>query len=201
MALNANALVSLATTKDHMEIPSANTSQDIRLERLINTASTMIENQCSRKLKQTTVTEYQDGRGSDRILLREYPASKPSALYIDNDWAWGADTLIDSTSYDILNDSEVILASGLYFRSGRRNIKITYQAGFSTIPDDLVQAALMLVEYMYAATNDRRIGVSSKSKNGEQVYFKDGIPQFVLAMLEPYERCDFPLNVSGENIK
>jgi hypothetical protein len=198
MTLNSNALTTLVEAKKYLSIVSSDTSQDSFIERLINTSSQTIEQYCSRKIKQTSYTEYYDGRNSNKILLNNYPASKPSAVYSDSVWTFDSTSLLDSDDYDIVDNIELVLRDG-YFPIGRRNIKVTYQAGYATVPSDLEQACLMLVDYLYMHYNDRRIGVSSKSKNGENISYIDKIPEFVKSILDNYKKWDF-YSVSSESI-
>jgi hypothetical protein len=192
MALNSNALTDLATAKSYLDIPSGNTDQDANVERLINAVSDMFERYTSRKLVQQTITEYQDGRTTRSILLKEYPALKPSALYISNDWIFDSTTLVDPAEYDIFQGLEVRFKNKL-FDSGTRNIKIVYAGGYNPLPADLVEAALMMVQYLYVQRSDRRLGKDTISKNGESIKFVQGIPTFITTILEPYVNCDLPL--------
>lgn len=191
MALNANALTSLSAAKDFLEIPVADTSQDTRLERFINAASSMIENYCSRKFKSQTFTEYHDGRQSNAVLLQQYPAQKPSIVAIDGTWNYGTETQLASSDFDVLENGWLMLR-GSTFPRGIRNVKVVYVAGYSTIPSDLEESCLMLVEYLYSHRNDRRSGIKGKSKNGENISYMETIPPNITTMLGPYIRTDFP---------
>lgn len=191
MTLNANALTTLAAAKDFLEIPTADTSQDAKVERFINAASSAIENYCSRKFKSQTFTEYHDGRQSNSILLQQYPATKPTVVAIDGTWAFDSTSELNSNDYDVLENGWLTLRSSVFPR-GNRNIKVTYVAGYSTIPSDVSEACLMLVEYFYMHRNDRRSGVKSKSKNGENISYMETIPANITMLLSPYIRTDFP---------
>lgn len=190
MALNANALTTLANVKEQLDIADA--SQDSLLERLINTASQLIEKYTDRVLVQDTYTEFYFGRGSNQLMLRNYPAEKPTDLRIDNNAVFDVSAVIDTDDYDIDNGSMVSYVGSFPRASSRHNIKIVYLGGFATIPSDLEHASIELVEFLYERSSDRRIGVTSKSKRDETISFVQGIPEFIALMLDPYVRHEFP---------
>ena len=107
MALNSNALVTVASAKTHLDIPNSDVSQDTKIEMLINMASERIEQYLDRKLIYQQHTERMDGRSADRVILKNYPAEKPTQLY--DDPARDFLTPIDSTAYDIESAGIVVL--------------------------------------------------------------------------------------------
>ena len=207
MALKANALTNLATAKIHLEIPGADTTQDTKVERFINTASQFIESYCGRKFITQTFTEYQDGRLSNRIMLRQWPitggpadgATKPE-LSIDSRSAFGVDSVVDVSNYFVDSEStfEIVLigCGSNRFPRGTRNLKIVYEAGVGTvvgddIPDDLVNACLDYILWLYDRQNDRRIGRTNKSKGDENVTYEVSVPKSIIDTLdENYRRID-----------
>ena len=196
MALNPNAIVTLAQAKDFLGIETLDTSQDTKVELLINAGSERFEKHCDRKFITQTYTEYHDGRRGNSLVLRHFPASQPSAVYDDPSWTFGADTLVDSTTYTVEKDNVLRLKSS-YFSPGNQNIKVTYQAGLGTLgtlPSDLVLACLLYVQFMYNVTNNNSIGLQSKSKGGESISYIDGLPKHIAEMLEPYVRSEFALS-------
>jgi uncharacterized phiE125 gp8 family phage protein len=203
MSLNSNALVTVATAKVHLDIPSADVSQDAKLELYINTASERVERYLDRKLIYQAHTERQDGRSSDRIMLRQYPAEKPTALY--DDPAWDFLTPYEASQYDIEDAGVVVLRYGRFMRANL-NIKVIYNAGYKSVvspgagpnlPADLQHACLLLVEWMYQMRADRRLGVKGKAKNQENISFSQGMPPEVIELLEPHRRLDAPLTPSS----
>lgn len=203
MTLNSNALVTVATAKVHLDIPSADVSQDAKIELYINTASERIERHLDRKLIYQAHTERQDGRSSDRIMLKQYPAEKPTSLY--DDPAWDFLTPYDPAQYDIEDAGVVVLRYGRFMRANL-NIKVTYNAGYKSVvspgagpnlPADLQHACLLLVEWMYQMRADRRLGVKGKGKNQETISFSQGMPPEVVELLEPHRRLDAPLTPSS----
>lgn len=200
MALNSNALASVANVKTHLDIPAADVSQDDKIEMYINTASERIERYLDRKLIYQQHTERQDGRGSDRVLLKHYPAQKPTQLFDDPSWDFL--TQIDAADYDI-EDAGVIVLRRMRFQRSNLNIKVVYNAGYKSIvspgsgpdlPSDLQHACILLVEWMYQMRADRRLGVQSKAKAQENIRFSQGMPPEVVELLDPHRRIDAPLS-------
>ena len=213
MALNANALTLLATAKDHLDI--SDTSQDSRIERMINTASEFIARYCKRTLVTGTYTEYIDGRASNRLMLKEYPITggpvtntagdSTPQVWIDNSSVFGATSELDPDSYFIANGISLVrvggtnaLSSGIIWPKGYRNIKVVYNAGLGTatagdLPSDLEQACLDYVMWLYDMRSDRRIGRNSKNKSGESVVFQSTLPPHIAELLEPYVKIELPV--------
>lgn len=190
MAIDPYALTSIAAAKSHLGIMPADTSQDSVLERFINSSSMKIENYINRKILKREYTEYQDGRGNDRILFRQWPAEMPTEL-------WDDDSLIDPSEYQLEDSSDggigLILTDGMRFSRGNQNIKVIYEAGYTTVPYDIEDACIFMVEFLYTAKQDRRVSVTSKSKNGESTQFRDDLPKYILDILDRYARVEFTL--------
>ena len=194
------ALTSVAAVKEHLNIPDANTTQDNIITRMVNSASQMIETYLDRKILRRQYTEYYDGRGNDRFLVREWPVEKPTELWLDS-----TSTFTDVTKKYDLDEYEVdgepaigvTLLSGRRFAKGTRNIKVIYYAGYTVTPAVIHEAAILFTEFMYDMKTDRRIGVSSKGKNAESTTFLGDLPDFVKNMLAPYQRMEFPSSHVG----
>lgn len=204
MAFNENAFVQdLAELRAFMDIPTGITTYDSELERLMNTASTMIERRLDRVIvrRAADIEEIQDGRGTNELLLKEWPAEKPSNVYLSCDWQFDANSEIDSADYIVLRENVLKVRGCLKFVRGNANIKIVYQAGYSTVPTDLQHIAMLLMQYLDQQRVEKRIGRSSINKSGETISFVDGIPQEIDDMLDPYKRHDLALsNAIVENV-
>lgn len=182
-------LTDLTSVKDHLGIAGA--TQDSRLDTLITAASDQIERFCDRKFIQATIDEFHNGRRSNTILLRQWPAQKPTEVNIDNDHVFGASTALDSDQFEVLNDSLLVLLDGQRFLRGTRNIKVTYSYGytFANLPASLKHMANLQVEYLYNLTTKQRLGMESKSKSGESTtYTTEGLPPQVRDGLTPFKR-------------
>jgi len=191
VSLNTNALTTLEAAKDYLDIPPGDTEQDDRVKRMINSASQRFEKITNRKLKLQSITEYQDGRANNKLVLRQWPAQKPTVVCLDPSWVYDSSNDIPTTEYNVEQDQVLVRRTG-YFPKGVRNIKIVYQAGYTDVPSDLEEACLMMVQWLDSMRTDRRVGTKSKSKNGENISFTEDVPAHIMSFLEPYVRIEFP---------
>lgn len=196
--LDPYALTSLGSVKEHLGISDSDPSQDNLLVRFINASTEMIEREIDRKILARTYTEFYDGRANNRMLLSNWPIISISELWDDPSGEFtNLNYKLSGSLYSIdgTNDLSVgvILKSPKKFSKASRSIKVVYLAGYSTIPYVIQEACISHVEYLYTVRSDRRLGVSSKSKNGETINFTGDIPDFVKAMIAPYQRIEVPL--------
>lgn len=117
---------------------------------LITRVSDDIERECNRTFNASDLTEYYNGDGTNVLLTRNYPINSITTIHDDCDREYNSDDLIDSDN--IIIDSEVegrIVLDGTLFTKGDKNIKLVYNAGYSTIPTDLEQACIKRVAAEY----------------------------------------------------
>jgi hypothetical protein len=206
MALNSNAMVSLNDAKNELGISLADTTKDAKIERLINVSADFFESYTERKLiRPAAPYEHRwDGRNTDRILLREWPAAKPTSVRIDPGWAFAADTEIDSSLYDVEDEQILVFRQGGLAR-GNMNVRVTYEAGYQSplsagsaprLPAQFVQATLWHVEWMMRQSSDRRLGMESKGKGAENVTFLAGLPLEIREFLD----CEVRLQFAGADV-
>ena len=125
------------------------TDDDNLLAQLLAQAYDRVESECQRTFLEADYTEYHNGDGTDTVLLDNYPVNSITSLYDDPDRQYGSDTLIDADDYVIYADSGMVVLDGLTFNTGLKNIKITYNAGYSDLPDELIAAIIKLVAADY----------------------------------------------------
>lgn len=205
VTLSPYAMTTLDAAKEHLGIPGANTTYDDIVTRYINASSGRIESYCDRKFIQRSFTEYQGGIANDRILLGQWPANKPTELWIDSTGLFtDADKQLDTGAYELDFSARgegigVVLTGGAgchqLFPRGRRNIKIVYTAGYAdldALPDELEDACLWGMEFLYDMRNDRRIGTATKSKNQETITYYEDLPKIITQILDNYRRVEWP---------
>lgn len=141
------ALTSLANVKEFLRI--TDTNDDTFLTNLISRVEKEVKEYCQRDFEAADYMEYYDGDGTDTLLVDNYPINSVSELYDDPDREFGTDTLIDSSDYIIYSEEGKIVLDGSTFSKGNKNIKIVYNAGYTTIPADLEQAVIKLVAAEY----------------------------------------------------
>lgn len=171
-SLLSYALTNLADVKESLGIASSDTSYDNLIIRNINKATRAIENYCGRRFKETTYTgEEYAATQVDALVLRQRPVVSFTSLGIrdaglnTNDWED-----IDSELYFVDNNAGVI---NLMFNArGRWNrYRVTYSAGYSTIPEDLAEACASLAAYWTLNADGSDIGVARKKEGQREVQY------------------------------
>ena len=185
MALNANALTTVATCKTQLDIQSSDTSQDALLERFINSASEQVERYCGRKFALRSFVEVRDGTRSNEMLLENWPVVSVTSVHVDTSRAFGAESLLLASEYGV-QAPNILRRHDAFWPRGSMVVRVEYTAGYATIPADLEDACVMLVEHRYRMKNDRRLGRTSSGKQGESISYTETWPQEVLDLLEPY---------------
>lgn len=155
--LRANALTTLQRAKDFMGI--ASDRYDTILTMLINHVSDFMESYCGRTFKTQSISnEEYDGKGTNVIVLKQFPVTAFSSLqYRDSDdpddATWNT---FDTDKYFWYEDGRVVLASG-NFREVPKKYRATYTAGYKidftqensssahTLPMELEMVCLRLV--------------------------------------------------------
>jgi hypothetical protein len=161
MALNANAIVTLAEAKAQLNV--VDSSMDTTIESWINESSAVIEDYTGRKFAVQSVTgEIQDGDGSRFLYPKYYPitqlstettpstAQKLAALQYRDTPTSTWTNVEDEINYIFLNTNKPFIE--LYrktFDVGVENIKISYKAGFSTVPSDIKKVCVEMVQMWY----------------------------------------------------
>lgn len=194
MALNSNALTTLATAKAYLKIPTLEVGQDAMIELFINAASDDIERYCQRQIKSQTYTEYRHGRNQNILLPEQWPITAVTELRVDSDSDFTAtDTLVPVDDYRIGDSgTTIVLVNGRVFAKGYHNIRLIYTAGFAAVPSSLENACLWIVSYYNRMREGQNIGRPNKSKEGESATYSQQWPPHVTAVLDQFRRTEFP---------
>lgn len=172
MSLISNALTTVERASDWMELsttPVSGSAKFNKIERLINSITTFIENYTGLRFKKTTYTneEYDTEKGQV-ITLKNYPVVSGESFTLqrrnsqlnEDDWE-----TVDSQIYFVDEDAGIIRAAGgSTFERSRRGFRVTYTAGYDfnltstflsdTDAGDIEVACWMLI----AATFERGAG-------------------------------------------
>lgn len=179
----AGDLVSLQDVELWLNIKAANADESI-LPRLITAASRYIEAWLSRIIASTVFSESRNGPGGASMLFADYPVTAISSLSVGG---VNIPASPDGIQAGYVFDVRAIYLIGYIFAPGFQNVKITYTAGYTTIPSDLAQACIELVALRYRERG--RIGEVSKSIQGETIsYSQKDIPASVSTILEQYKK-------------
>lgn len=159
-------------------------TNDALYNRLIASASDFIRNYTGRDLDQRTYTNIiHDGHNGYRMMFREYPVTAVSSIQVDN----VPIPLSTNLSSGYVFDDTFLSLINYRFNRGVANVKMSYTAGYATIPGDLEQACIELVANRFK--DKSKIGVASKSMAGETiVFFNKDMPETVKAALSDYRR-------------
>lgn len=170
--------------KTYLAISGA--EHDSLLNSLIPAVSEAIENYCRRRFAQESLVEYYDG-GSFSIILARFPVLSIDSVYTDPSGQLNPGTLISSDSYVLYPDPGLLILHSGKFPSGKRAVKVSYTAGYATIPDDLKQSATMLVSAWFIRARQGADGISSESIADYSVSFgPKRLPPAVRSVLDFY---------------
>jgi hypothetical protein len=147
-------LVTLAEYKAYAGISSIN--QDAQIAAIIPAASELIKSICQRGFNDyvnDAKIEIFNG-GYPKLFLDEYPIISISSVEASTDYGSSYTTLTEFTDYALDGEDNSIICLGrdrrgmpLEFKRYTNGYKVTYYAGFETLPSDLKIAALDLVTY------------------------------------------------------
>jgi hypothetical protein len=198
------ALTTLETAREHLKIPVSVVEYDEVIKRFINSATGRIESYCDRKFIKRQYTEYQDGFANNRLVLAQWPADKPTELWVDSTSEFtDPEKQLDASYYELdlsargegIGVALTRACPGRLFPRGTRNIKLVYEAGYAdvdSLPYELQDVCLWIVEYLYDMRNDGRVGVAVKGKNQENTTFYAAFPDFIREVLDSYKRVEWP---------
>jgi uncharacterized phiE125 gp8 family phage protein len=192
MALNANALTTLAQAKSWLKIPNSETGNDSLIELLINGASDDAARYCDRIFKAQSHTQISHGRASNAIVLKQWPVNSITEVRIDQNAVFtDADTLLDPSEYTLGDEATAVYLINRLFPKGYNNVKIIYNAGYSTVPSSLEQATLWIIAFNYRIWETKNIARTSKSKEGESANYVQLWPDHIIAALNQFKRLEF----------
>jgi hypothetical protein len=182
------ALTTLAKVKDFMGIKASETTADAILTVLVSQAGRFFLSSVGRQIEQATYTDVFDGDDGFGHTLDQQPVSdytKITSVLIDDNPITRRTSVGDSGW--ILVNGRIVLA-GYTFSYGVANCSISYQAGYSTVPEDVELAVNVLVADIYKMRD--RSGLSSRTlPSGEMATFRpDEIPGFTKWVIDQYKR-------------
>lgn len=172
--LYSYALCSVDDVKDALGISGS--SQDDLIRRQINRATDNIESFCNlardHHFKEATYTDELYSGGGNTLNLLMQPVTAISAVSRHDSLENGASySAVESNLYySDLTSGSVQLLYDTYAQYG--SYKVTYTAGYSTIPADLREACVSLVSY-YLDNATSGTNVKSKSEGSRSIeYFQ-----------------------------
>jgi hypothetical protein len=170
MDLVSYAIVSLDNVKSFIGI--TNSQHDELLKFLINQATDYIESYTGRRFVDTTYTEEKyDGNATQDLVLKQFPVTATETFKLeknnnfDNTDNWEE---VDTDNYWVDNSEGCVHKISL-FNLGKQNYRVTYSAGYDTVPFDLQFLACSLVGEIF---NKRRaMGIKSEKLGDHSITF------------------------------
>jgi hypothetical protein len=192
------------------------------LERIINISCDKIEQIIQTSVVAKDYEEQIDGNNSNVIMPSKWPLVSITEIKIDYNRGFSSSTIVSPVNYfargyadkrqlpgdtslriignDIIlrDDGKDSIVGKIFSGSVLGSIKIKYKAGWALtnadIPWDLRQAATLLCEYYYFQRSNRDLNITSKGVRGESfTKIKDGIPDTIMEMVNPYADVSMPL--------
>jgi len=160
----------LSELKLHLDIPLTDTSEDGKLNQLISEVEASVLRYLKRgPFVSTSFTEYYSGDDREMLILKHRPVTAVSLVRVDqygyagqgpdafpstSSWDVGVDYYIPQVSADEQNGSILAaIGNGGKWPLGRGNIKVTYTAGYATVPDDLALAVNQMIAAIRAGAD------------------------------------------------
>ena len=189
------ALTTAAAVKARYS-PAMDASQDAALATALTQADAWIKAATGRDIEEATYTEYFNGYGQTRLLLRAgrqpvlHEAAKyvtvtdsGTALTIDN--ALGYNTTADVFLENIGLDNQAIVHYRSGFSVGRQNITVTYSAGWGTVPTEIVALANEVAWLLFKS--HQWVAKSQASSGRATVSWEKGLTPQALSTLNRLE--------------
>jgi hypothetical protein len=182
----AGDLVSIADVKAYLG-GDLQSNDDIVLARLITAASAFFTTACARPILSATYSELYDGKGTNRLYLRETPVTAVASLTVDQ-LAVQPSTAPGQPGW-VLNGNVIILY-GRWFTRRLANVAVTYTAGYATPPADVAEAVMELVGLRYRGKD--RLGKASESMGGiaTTAYVQKDVSPFIASVIARYARSN-----------
>lgn len=192
-----------------------------RVVKFMNAACDWFEQEIDGPVLTREFTGVYDGSNSNVVRPEFHPVKSITSLKIDYNRQFAEDSKINPTQYfirgpedvkqikgsstelsingsDIVlrDDNETFIVGRIFSGSILGSIELKYTAGLGTVdtlPEDLVQASLQLVEYWYFQRENRDIGVTSRGVQGQSYTKpKDDIPDEIVNCAQKYTDFSFP---------
>lgn len=193
------ALTTLAKVKEYAGV--VGTSDDALLTSLIAELPAIVKALLlGRELEAADYVEQYDGDGRDCLILNQRPINSVDEVKFDANWGFGEGIpAVDAGDLFAEPGAGLLYIKGTCFPRGRRNVRVTYNAGFETIPGDIERAANITVADWYTRAKQLASGQSQNELASESAgersdsYQKEatewGVPAQAKAYFERYAPC------------
>lgn len=177
-------IITLDQIKAHLDI--TDNADNSVLTSYIAQMSDYLKNKIGRVIEETEIVEYFDGDNlRDTIFLGNYPVTEFTSLeYRSGKFSAPVWNDFDADDYLLDENDGTIQIKAVY--SGVKNIKATYKAGYTSVPEALKLACLKLVAKIY---NKRRSdGFSHEEVAGASIDWDKFLSDDIKELINPYRK-------------
>jgi hypothetical protein len=156
-------LITLSEAKAFRDITG--TQHDAELARLIKAASAEYLQHIDLGAVTGKVEYFSPKPDQRKLFLSVTPVTAITSLYDDPLRVYGASTLLTANTHYVLEHAElgIVTLDQWSFTGGVNSVKVTYNGGFDTVPDDVKQDVIEMVWLARNKGNLNLIGVTSRS--------------------------------------
>ena len=175
-------LATLQEVKDYLWI--TDTSEDTVLTSLLNSSDNIIKSLTWRDFEATNYTEYYNWKWENEFLLNQYPVNTLTSFqYNTGTFSNPVWTDFDEDNYKLEQWGFKIWLN-FSLNKWVQNIKVVYDAWYSTIPWDLKLATIQLTAYFF---NWRKSDwISSEWVDGASVVYDKKMPKEIDLIIKKY---------------
>jgi len=198
MAVNINGsdLITLQTYKDLEGLKSNN--DDTRLAAIVTSVSQLVKTYCANSLVDFVTEEKIENLNiefaSSKVQTTESPIISVTKVEEKNATATSYITLTADTDYYVDTDTDTIirLSGGREksWETGFGTVKLTYKAGYVTLPADLKLAVCDLVTYYFKGEHKERRTIQGATQQNAAAGGKNSIsfPDHIKRVLDFYKQ-------------
>lgn len=198
VAINGENLITLTQYKEQMEITT--TTNDAKLNALITSVSQLVKTYCANSFLDYNAADKTESisihdKNVYEVILTESPIISVSMVEIREatNEAYTTLTPDDDYSIDLVTDSLFRLSGGITYKAwptGPASVKVTYRAGYVTLPADLKLAVVDLVTYYHKEEHKVRQSLAGGSLNNSSSSSQPmnvGFPDHIKRVLDLYK--------------
>lgn len=181
MPINPADLCTVDDLKTWLNVQGS--TDDALFQRLVTAVSVYMQNWMNRTIHSMSYTDTRDGCGTDIIVLGNRPVTEVTSLSVGG---VSVAPSLDGVQAGFVFDDMAVYLVGSKFPRGRQNVKISYKAGWATVPFDLAQAAIELAAYRYREKG--HIGQTGTGMGPEHIsYSERDLPPSVKTLMNQYK--------------
>lgn len=209
-------LVNTGEVRTWLGIKVADSNPNQKIEDLINAVEDFADNYTMRGLEARTYDgdvqfSILDGKGHSWIYLPQFPVSNITEVFVDADREFGAGSEIDAGDFYFYPSGKLVSSVGRFLQ-GRRNVKVTYIAGYSPVhggthnaltgsypaPYDLKQAIVEMVGLSFREGATLIHNVTDENDNSIKFQQILSNNSYIKRTLDKYIRHDAGMEFVGE---